>query len=77
VKVAPTGEWGELVGLTGPKPSTGLPTTFSTRPRLGLPTGIWIGAPVSLAAMPRTRPSVVSMATQRTTLSPSVGPPRR
>ena len=54
----------------GPRPSTGRPTTFMIRPKAGEPTGMVIGRPVSLAAMPRTRPSVWSMATVRTTLSP-------
>ena len=40
------------------------------RPSTSRPTGIWMGAPVFFTAMPRTRPSVVSMAMQRTVFSP-------
>ena len=59
-----------LVALTGPPSSTGWPTTLRMRPSTSSPTGIRIGLPVFLTAMPRTRPSVVSMATQRTVRSP-------
>ena len=47
-------------------PSTGSPTTFRMRPRHSAPTGIEIGAPVFLTSMPRTRPSVESIAIART-----------
>ena len=47
-------------------PSTGSPITFQMRPRVCGPTGIMMGAPVSTASMPRTRPSVDDMATVRT-----------
>ena len=56
--------------MIGPPSSTGSPITFMIRPRVSGPTGIMMGPPVSIASMPRTRPSVVSIATQRTTLSP-------
>ena len=59
-----------FLALTGPRSSTGSPTTLRMRPRTSRPTGIEIGAPVFFTAMPRTRPSVVSMATQRTVCSP-------
>ena len=57
-----------FLALTGPASSTGSPTTFRMRPSTSGPTGIVIGAPVFLTGMPRTRPSVVSIATQRTVL---------
>ena len=57
---------------TGPRPSRSLPSTSNKRPRVASPTGTVIGAPVSTASMPRTRPSVDSIAMQRTTLSPRV-----
>ena len=41
--------------------------TFHTRPRVAWPTGIMSGCPVSMALMPRWRPSVELMATVRTT----------
>ncbi|MND05321.1 hypothetical protein D3C83_260350 [compost metagenome] len=41
-----------------------------TRPSVPGPTGTMIGLPVSSAFIPRTMPSVGSMATQRTRLSP-------
>src|SRR6185295_9908167 len=40
------------------------------RPRVALPTGTWMGAPVLVTGTPRARPSVVSMAMQRTVFSP-------
>ena len=40
------------------------------RPSTSRPTGIRIGAPVFSTGMPRTRPSVVSIAMQRTFCSP-------
>jgi hypothetical protein len=58
-----------LVRTGGPS-STGSPMTFRMRPRHSGPTGIAIGAPVSRTAMPRTRPSVMSIAIARTVFSP-------
>src|SRR5580658_4314303 len=55
---------------TGGPSSTGSPITLRMRPRHSGPTGIAIGAPVSRTIIPRTRPSVVSMATARMVLSP-------
>jgi hypothetical protein len=60
----------DFLVLTGPSPSTGSPTTLRIRPRHSGPTGIAMGAPVSRASMPRTRPSEVSIATVRTVFSP-------
>ena len=54
----------------GPSWSTGSPITFITRPSVPRPTGTEIGPPWSMAFMPRTMPSVASMATQRTRPSP-------
>ena len=48
----------------------GSPRTLKSRPRQGSPTGTEIGAPVSTATAPRRRPSVVSIARQRTQLFP-------
>src|SRR5580698_3829687 len=45
--------------------------TFRIRPSVSGPTGTVIGPPVSTTSCPRTRPSVLSMATQRTVRSPS------
>ena len=45
--------------------------TFMMRPSVSGPTGTVIGAPVSVTSWPRTMPSVVSMAMQRTVRSPS------
>jgi hypothetical protein len=42
----------------GPRSSMGSPVTFMIRPRVPRPTGIVMGAPVSVALVPRTRPSV-------------------
>src|SRR3712207_2073585 len=56
---------------TGPASSTGSPMTFMMRPSVPAPTGTEIGAPVSVTGWPRTRPSEVSMAMQRTVFSPS------
>jgi hypothetical protein len=58
------------VAETGPRSSTGSPTTFRIRPRTSLPTGIVIGAPVLFTGMPRTRPSVESIEMQRAVFSP-------
>ena len=62
------GSWCSV--FTGPMLSTGWPSTFSTLPRVCLPTGTVIGPPVETAFMPRTIPSVGSIATQRTLPSP-------
>ena len=59
-----------LVALTGPRSSTGSPTTLRMRPSTSLPTGIMIGDLVSMTSMPRTRPSVESIAMVRTVCSP-------
>src|SRR6185312_740183 len=56
--------------LTGPRSSTGSPTTLMMRPKVSGPTGTAIGSPVSTTSAPRTRPSVVSMAIVRTVFSP-------
>ncbi len=45
-----------FLALTGPRSSTGSPTTFMIRPSTSRPTGIWMGAPVFSTAIPRTRP---------------------
>ena len=47
-------------------PSTGSPSTLRIRPSGTAPTGTEIGPPVSSAAMPRTSPSVLLIATART-----------
>ncbi len=53
-----------------PRWSTGSPSTFMIRPRLGRPTGTVMAWPVSSTAIPRTTPSVEDMATARTWLRP-------
>jgi hypothetical protein len=58
------------LALTGPSSSTGSPSTLSTRPSVSRPTGTVMPAPVSIAFMPRTMPSVATMAMQRTRPSP-------
>src|SRR5579862_1433271 len=58
------------VVCTGARPSTGLPSRSMTRPRVFLPTGTWMGAPVSVTAMPRTSPSVGASAIDRIMLLP-------
>ena len=45
--------------------------TLRMRPSVSGPTGTVIGAPVSITSWPRTSPSVLSMAMQRTVRSPS------
>src|SRR4051812_11113713 len=45
--------------------------TFRMRPSVAGPTGMVIGPPVSTTSLPRTMPSVLSMAMQRTVRSPS------
>ena len=57
--------------LTGPRSSIGSPITFRMRPSVSGPTGTVIGPPVSTTSWPRTMPSVLSMAMQRTVRSPS------
>ena len=47
-----------LFVLIGPRSSIGSPVTLTIRPRVAGPTGIVMGAPVSTALEPRTRPSV-------------------
>src|SRR4051812_49165296 len=56
--------------VMGPASSTGSPVTFKIRPRQPSPTGTEIGAPVLSTLLPRTRPSVLSMAMARTVFSP-------
>ncbi len=51
-------------------PSMASPVTFITRPRICAPTGMAMGRYVFSTASPRLRPSVESMATQRTVSSP-------
>ena len=53
-----------------PLPSIGSPMTFIIRPRVPFPTGTVIGPPVSLTSVPRTSPSVESIAIVRTTSLP-------
>src|SRR5262249_52500399 len=55
---------------TGPASSTGSPTTLMMRPSVPSPTGTAIGWPVSITSCPRTSPSLVSIATVRTVVSP-------
>ncbi len=59
-----------MSAFTGPSSSTGWPTTLRMRPSVALPTGTMMGLPVFFTGMPRERPSVVSIATQRTVFSP-------
>jgi len=56
--------------LTGPCSSTGSPVTFRIRPNVALPTGTVIGSPLLTTGVPRTRPSVASIAMARTVFSP-------
>src|SRR5215471_6779949 len=56
--------------LIGPASSTGSPMTFMMRPNVPSPIGTAIACPVSKTSLPRTRPSVESMATVRTVDSP-------
>ena len=51
-------------------PSMASPVTFITRPRIWAPTGIEMGRKVFSTSSPRLRPSVESIATQRTVSSP-------
>src|SRR5271165_714361 len=60
-----------LTAVTGPCSSIGSPMTLRMRPRVPGPTGTLIGPPVSTTSCPRTMPSVLSMAMQRTVRSPS------
>ncbi|MED6114617.1 hypothetical protein PIB30_079053 [Stylosanthes scabra] len=49
---------GDVVRVsTGPKSSTGSPSTLKIRPRVALPTGRLRGAPVSTTSIPLIRPS--------------------
>ena len=56
---------------TGPKLSTGSPSTLKIRPSVAPPTGTLRGAPVSITSIPLVRPSVALMATARTRLFPN------
>ena len=56
---------GDPVALNGPASSTGSPMTFMIRPSVPSPTGTEMAWPVSCTGLPRTRPSVESMANQR------------
>src|SRR3954452_5609255 len=56
--------------VTGPASSIGSPLAVMMRASVPTPTGTWIGASVSATGWPRTRPSVESMAMQRTVDSP-------
>src|SRR5579859_3344474 len=66
------GRWiGQRVMPSGAGSSSmGAPMTLNMRPSVSTPTGTEIGAPVATASSPRRKPSVASMAMQRTTLSP-------
>src|SRR5688572_20850799 len=59
-----------LVALIGPASSTGSPVTFMMRPSVPSPMGTAIAWPVSNTSLPRTMPSVESIATVRTVDSP-------
>jgi hypothetical protein len=48
--------------VIGPFSSTGLPMTFMMRPSTDSPTGTLMPPPVSVTFMPRTRPSLTSIA---------------
>ncbi len=52
--------------FTGPCSSTGSPKTLNILPRVASPTGTDIYAPVSIASIPLTRPSVPLIATALT-----------
>src|SRR5258706_3332970 len=56
--------------LIGPASSTGSPITFMMRPKVPSPIGTAMAWPVSTTSLPRTRPSVESIATVRTVDSP-------
>ena len=56
---------------TGPKLSTGSPSTLKIRPRVAPPTGTLSGAPVSLTSIPLVKPSVALIATALTRLFPN------
>src|SRR5256714_5861190 len=66
------GRWmGQRVMPSGAGSSSmGAPITLNMRPSVSTPTGTEIGAPVATTLSPRRKPSVASMAMQRTTLSP-------
>lgn len=57
---------------TGPLSSIGSPITLMILPRVAGPTGIEMGLPVSMQTLPRTRPSVPSIAIVLTVFSPVV-----
>jgi len=59
-----------FTAFTGPRSSTGSPMTLRIRPSTSLPTGTEMGAPRFFTCIPRVRPSVESMATQRAVFSP-------
>src|SRR5712671_1398111 len=59
-----------LEKVIGPASSTGSPITFMMRPSVPSPTGTAMAWPVSCTGLPRTRPSVESIATVRTVDSP-------
>ena len=50
--------------------STASPSTLKILPNVALPTGTWIGLPVSITSSPRLNPSVPDIATALTTLFP-------
>src|SRR4051812_1812277 len=66
------GRWiGQRVSTSSSSPwSIVSPSRLKMRPSVMLPTGTVIGPPVSMTSIPRARPSVVSIATQRTRSSP-------
>lgn len=74
-KLGLRGGWADIFQPDGAHfVANGRPTTFMMRPRDAAPTGAMIGLPVSTTSMPRTRPSVASMAMVRTTSSPRCWP---
>src|SRR6185437_6702471 len=70
-----TGGAARWMGQRGPpsgagSSSIGAPITLNMRPSVSTPTGTEIGVPVATTTSPRRKPSVASIAMQRTTLSP-------
>ena len=59
-----------VLDFTGLPSSTGSPITFRILPNISGPTGTVIGAPVWTTSIPRTRPSVLSIAMVLTSFSP-------
>ena len=55
---------------TSPLPSIVFPSTSKSLPKVSCPTGTEIGIPESTTLTPRVKPSVESIATVRTKLSP-------